>query len=155
MAPAQDSTQMMVLTGRVLLALIFISSGLSKIPGWDSTVQYMEAHGMPFVPLFLFPAIFIEVIGGLSILTGFKTRIGALALLIYLVPVTLIFHAFWAEQGMDRQIQMVNFMKNLAIMGGLFGIAAHGAGILSLDYRISRRRSETVQEKRDRIRAVS
>jgi putative oxidoreductase len=71
-----------------------------------------------------------------------------------MIPVTLIFHGFWSYAGMDRQIQMINFMKNLAIVGGLFGVIAHGAGIMSIDYKLSRREF-TSSQKKDRIKAVS
>ena len=71
--------------------------------------------------------------GGLSVLTGFKARWGALALVLFLVPVTAIFHNFWTLQGMEQQMQMIHFMKNLAIMGGLLSIVARGAGLASVD----------------------
>jgi putative oxidoreductase len=150
-----NQSQAMILVGRVLIAMIFISSGLSKIPGWDATASYMASKGVPWVPLFLFPAIFVEVLGGLSILVGLRAKLGATALILYLIPVTLIFHNFWAFNGMERQIQLVNFMKNLAVMGGLCEILAHGAGMLSLDYKLSRRTFTSSEHPRDKIRAVS
>lgn len=122
-----------VLIGRALLAFIFIVSGLSKIPSWNETLQYMSAQGIPWGPMFLFPAIFIEVIGGIGLLVGYRARLSAALLAAYLVPVTLIFHAFWSYSGMERQMQLINFMKNLAIMGGLLTVAGLGAGALSLD----------------------
>lgn len=155
MASVPNSGQLMMMTGRVLLALIFLASGLSKIPGWDATATYMASKGIPWVPVFLFPAIFIEVIGGLCLCFGFRARKVAAILLIYLIPVTLLMHNFWGYQGMERQTQLINFMKNLAIMGGLFGIVANGAGVMSIDYRISRRKTGPAQNPRDRIRAVS
>ncbi|RMG94678.1 MAG: DoxX family protein [Deltaproteobacteria bacterium] len=120
---------------RTLLALIFVASGLAKIPGWDRTAAMMAAEGMPWVPLFLVGAIVVEVLGGLSVLFGYRARWGALALAAFLVPTTLIFHDFWTFAGMERQIQMIMFMKNLSIMGGLLFVAATGAGPFSLDAR--------------------
>jgi putative oxidoreductase len=154
MVHSPDKNQVMLFVGRVLVAMIFIASGLSKIPGWESTISYMASRGIPWVPLFLFPAIFIEVLGGLSILLGFRAKAGAIVLLLYLIPVTLLFHGFWSEAGAERQMQLINFMKNLAIMGGLFGLAANGAGVMSVDYKLSRRKFSTPASK-DRIRAVS
>jgi putative oxidoreductase len=123
------------LIGRILLSLIFVMSGLQKITAWDQTAGYMAAKHMPVVPLFLTGAIALEVLGGLSVLTGFRARLGALALIVFLIPTTLIFHNFWAYTGQEQQMQMINFMKNLAILGGLFVVAGLGAGGLSLDSR--------------------
>lgn len=125
------------LVGRILLAQIFIASGLNKISGWEQTAGYMASKDMPMVPLFLFAAIVLEVGGGISILLGFKAKIGAAALAIFLIPVSLVFHNFWALEGMNQQIQMIMFMKNLAIMGGLILLAAFGAGSYSIDSRTS------------------
>lgn len=115
------------LLGRVLLALIFVLSGLHKISNFSGTQQMMADHGMPYTPVFLIGAILVEVIGGLSVLVGYRARIGATVLALFLIPTTLIFHSGAAEQ--------VNFMKNLSIIGGLLMVAAHGSGSVSLDRR--------------------
>ena len=122
-----DSSQLHALAGRVFIATLFLASAFGKIVNFDSTAQYMAAHGMPMVQPLCAAAILIEVAGGLSILLGFFTRWGAMLLVFYLIPTTLIFH--W---GPDQRIQ---FLKNLAIMGGLLQLAAFGGGELSLDYR--------------------
>jgi len=132
----------MILGGRALIALIFVMSGLGKIAGWEGTAGYMTAKGMPAVPFFLGAAIGVEVLGGLSVLIGLKARWGALALFLFMIPTTLIFHSFWSYQGMEHQMQMINFMKNLAIMGGLLVMAAHGPGVISLDSRRKKRETE-------------
>ena len=119
--------------GRLLLSAIFIASGANKIADWGGTAERMRGEGMVFVPLFLFGAILFELVGGLSILVGWKARLGALALIVFLVPVTLIFHDFWQYEGSERMMQMIQFMKNLAIMGGLFIVLTHGAGPASVD----------------------
>jgi putative oxidoreductase len=150
-----NGNQKLILVGRILLSTIFILSGVSKALDWDSTVQAMTGAGVPFASILIVLAILIEVLGGLSILLGFKARVGATALLVYLVPVTLTFHGFWMFTGMERQMQMVNFLKNLAIMGGLFEVLATGAGLLSVDYRMSRNKQSQIPAGRDRIRAVS
>jgi len=85
------------------------------------------------VTLFLAGAIIFEVLGGLSVLLGFKARLGAIALIIFTIPAALIFHNFWAFEGMEQQTQMIMFMKNLAIIGGLLLITSFGSGPLSID----------------------
>lgn len=121
------------LLGRIFLSLIFLMAGFNKITGWQQTAGYMASKGMPLVPLFLAGALIIELAGGLSVLLGFKARIGAAALFLFLIPTTLIFHNFWALQGMEKNINMIMFMKNMAIMGGLAYIVAYGSGPFSLD----------------------
>ena len=123
------------LIGRVFLSVIFILAGLGKIGDWSGTAGYMASRGMPAIPLFLTLAIIFEVLGGFSLLLGFKTKIGALALFLFLVPATLIFHNFWTYPAAQQQMQMIMFLKNLAIMGGLLTLAAAGPGPLSIDAR--------------------
>jgi putative oxidoreductase len=108
-------------------------SGLGKIANFSGTQQYMAAYGMPMTSLFLIGAIILEVGGGLSILLGYKAKWGALALIIFIIPATLIFHTNFSDQT-----QMIMFMKNIAILGGLVLIVANGAGSLSLDNRTTR-----------------
>lgn len=109
--------------GRLLLAAIFLWSGFGKIVGWQGTAGYMASKGLPLVPVLLVVALLVELGGGLALLLNFWTRWAALALTVFLVPVTLIFHAFWAVPAEEQQIQMVMFFKNLAIMGGLLNLA--------------------------------
>lgn len=119
--------------GRVLLALIFFMSGVGKVLDFEGTTGYMAAHGMPAVSLFLIGAIIFELTGGASIILGAYARWGAVLLIIFLIPTTLIFHNFWALEGAERQPQMINFMKNLSILGGLLIIVGRGAGAYSVD----------------------
>jgi putative oxidoreductase len=120
----EKGSRYLSLVGRILLSSIFLLSALGKITGWSTTAGYMASKGMPLVPFFLAAATLVELGGGLSLLTGFQARWGALALAAYLIPTTLIFHNFWAFQGQEQQMQMINFLKNMAIMGGLFQVAA-------------------------------
>jgi putative oxidoreductase len=129
--------------GRALLAVIFVASGLGKIGGWEATAGYMASKGLFLIPVLLGATIAIEVLGGLSVILGYKARYGAGALALFLIPVTLIFHNFWAMSGSEAQTQMIMFMKNLSIIGGLVLIAAFGAGPLSLDHRRRRREPPT------------
>ena len=111
--------------GRILFSLIFIASGLSKIGDWDKTTFYMESHDMVFIPFFLTMAIILLVLGGLSIITSYKTKIGTLLLLTFLLPATFIFHDFWSLpinselEIIAQQVEMVSFLKNITIIGAL------------------------------------
>ena len=126
-------------TGRTLLAAIFILSGFAKIMDWSGTEAEMVKHHMVAVPVFLGLAIAVEIVGGLSVLLGFLGRIGALTLFLYLIPVTLLFHNFWAYPPEQQHMQMINFLKNLAIMGGLGLMVCFGSGLCSIDELIRRR----------------
>jgi putative oxidoreductase len=119
----------MTLIGRILLGAIFLMSGLGKIADPQGTQQYMQAMGMTWATtLFYVGAIVLEVGGGLSLLLGYWTRAGAAALLLFMIPTTLLFHTNFADQN-----QMIHFLKNLAMCGGLLYVATYGAGPLSLD----------------------
>jgi len=110
--------------GRLALGAIFLLSGLGKLADLSGTASHMRAAHMPAVPIFLAGAIALEILGGLSVITGFKARWGAAALILFLVPATVIFHGFWSFQGMERQMQMINFLKNVSIGGGLLYLFA-------------------------------
>lgn len=116
-----------VIAGRVLLSLIFLLSGLNKIGDFSGTAEYMAAAGMPMVNILLVGAIVFEIVGALLVMTGFQARIGAAMLIIFLIPATLIFHNFWALEGDEQQIQMIMFLKNLSIGGGLLFLIGQGA----------------------------
>src|SRR5688572_14119337 len=128
-----------ILLGRILLGAIFLVSGVAKLTDWSGSLGYL-ASKVPegtAAPL-LFIAAIAEIAGALSLITGTLARVGSLGLFLYLIPTTLLFHNFWALEGMEAQMQMVNFMKNLSIMGGLLLVAGFGAGPLSVDSRIRR-----------------
>lgn len=117
----------LLVAGRVLMSLIFLESGYGKIANFAGTSAFMEAKGMPLVPLMLTGAIAVELLGGLSLLLGLKPRWGALALFLFLIPTTLIFHNFWAVPDAERAMQQISFMKNITIMGGLLAVASAGS----------------------------
>jgi len=121
------------LAGRILLSFIFLLAGLMKIMDWEGMSAYMATKHMPAVPFFLTMAILFELGAGSCLLFGYQARSAALALIVFLIPTTLIFHNFWAAHGPEQQNQMQHFLKNLAIMGGLATVVAHGAGSLSID----------------------
>jgi len=122
------------LGGRILLSQIFLVSGVIKLLNWSEVASMMQAHGLLFPTFFLVVVVIIELLGGLSILLGFQARMGALVLFLYLIPVTITFHNFWAAaDAMEQQNQMQHFLKNLALMGGLLLVAGLGPGAISLD----------------------
>ena len=120
------------LVGLLLLASIFNIAGLEKIAGFDGTVKFMASKGLPMVNLLLVATIMIELGGGLLIALGWHARRGALAIFLFIIPVTLVFHAFWTFEGAEYTHQMHSFLKNLAIMGGMLYIMAAGSGRYSL-----------------------
>ena len=122
-----------LLVGRALLALIFIGSGFSKIAGFADTAASMAGKGIPMVEVLLIIAILIELGGGLLLALGYKARWAALALFLFLIPATLTFHAFWAVEPEQVTMQLIQFQKNLAIMGGMLYVVFNGPGRMSLD----------------------
>jgi putative oxidoreductase len=105
--------------GRLGLGLIFLVSGISKILEYDAVLQMMTDQGVRSASFFLPLATAIEVLGSIALILGFRIQLVSLLLAAYLIPVTLIFHRFWALSGDARQLQTVQFLKNLSIMGGL------------------------------------
>jgi len=120
--------------GRVLISIIFLSSGYNKIVGFSATQKYMESHGLLFAEALLVLAIFAELSGGISLILGAYTRLGALALLLFMIPTTLIFHTDFSQR-----VQVIHFLKNLAIMGGILAFMAMGDGGLGYDSLRKRR----------------
>lgn len=123
------------LVGRVLLGGIFLLSAFQKVGDWPAAVGQLAFKGINNIPLLLSVATVLELGGSLSVLSGFKTRAGAIALIFFLIPVTLTMHNFWVYAGAERQMQMAHFMKNLSILGGLFLLVALGPGRISVDAR--------------------
>ncbi len=134
--------------GRALLSIIFISSGIAKILDWQGTEQYYNQglnnllalnvgssslqgaieFGLEHAFILLMLGTIFEILGGVLVFLGIWVRFGALLLLIFLIPATLIFHHFWQLQEPERQMQMINFMKNVSIFGGLLIVLAFGKG---------------------------
>ncbi|MBE9045140.1 DoxX family protein [Pleurocapsales cyanobacterium LEGE 10410] len=115
------------LLARIFLSAIFIWSGINKIMHPIATQENMSAHGMPLTSVFLAGAIALEILGGLSVLLGIKTRWGAAMLIIFLIPATLIFHTDFATE-----LEQAMFLKNLAMLGGLLMLIQYGGGNMVL-----------------------
>jgi putative oxidoreductase len=127
---------LLTVVGRLLLCTIFVMAAAGNdIPNFAATTKLMESVGIPAPPLMLVGAIAFSILGSLSIVVGYKARIGAGMLLVFLVLATYFFHAFWKLEGTAQQEQMINFMKNLSIAGAMIFIMANGSGPLSFDAR--------------------
>ena len=121
------------LLGRLALAALFLWSGYSKFAYMAANVGYMQAYGVPAADILIWPAALVEFGAAAMLVLGVKVRWAALALIVFTLPATFIFHAYWgvpADQALNQQI---HFMKNIAIVGGLLSVFAHGAGRFALD----------------------
>ncbi|MGO9358833.1 MAG: DoxX family protein [Xanthobacteraceae bacterium] len=125
-----STTSWLPLLGRLLLALIFIMSGVNKLFAPGPTPAYIAAAGLPLPLVAYIVALVVEIGGGVLLLVGYRTREAALALALFTIVAALGFHNNFAEQN-----QMIHFLKNLAIAGGLLQVVAFGAGSISLDAR--------------------
>jgi putative oxidoreductase len=121
------------LAGRILISALFLISGFIKLTHWQMMSGILASLKIPLAPIALAVTVVIEIAGALSIIAGYQARIAAVIQILYLIPVTLMMHNFWAFQGAQQQDQMAHFLKNLGIMGGLLFIAACGAGAISVD----------------------
>lgn len=126
-----------VLIGRLTLAALFLPAGLSKITGFGGAVGYIESVGLPLAALGAIIAIVVEVAGGLALIAGLFTRISAIVLAVFTLLASVFFHAYWAVPADQAFMQQLLFYKNLAVVGGLLVLAAHGAGQWSLDHKRS------------------
>ena len=124
--------------GRALTALLFIPAGFAKIGGFVGTMGYIAAMGVPFPALAAAIAIVAELGLGLLLLAGYRTRWAALALAFFTLVITFIFHPVWGIPAEMVMSQQQAFFKNIAIVGGLLGIAAWGAGAWSLDAKLGK-----------------
>jgi putative oxidoreductase len=115
------------LAGRILIALIFLQSGVEKFVHYSGTLHYMTQAGLPFPEFLLVASGVIEILAAVAIILGWKARWGALALVLWMIPVTLVFHN--PAAGQDA---MIHFMKNVSMTGGLLLLFAFGPGALSV-----------------------
>ena len=125
-----DATRYLPFAGRVLLGLPFALSGLGKLGAYGLTTQMIGAVGLPLPPLAYAAAVAVELGGGLLLIAGFKTRLVAAVLLLFSLATAVSFHSNFADRN-----QMIHFLKNVMIAGGLLQIVAFGAGALSIDNR--------------------
>lgn len=110
--------------GRALLGVLFLISGVLKIGGFAGTAAWMASAGLPLASILLVLTIVIEIAGGLTLITGWNARWGALGLAVFLVPVSLVFHGFWSADAATFQNQLNHFLKNVSILGGMLVVYA-------------------------------
>ena len=135
-----------LIVGRLCLSLIFLIAGFDKLLNLHDTEKELitaltewQGHMSSFQTLqnaftflvswsslLLITGVTFELLGGLMILTGFKDKLGAVLLILFLIPATLLFHDFWFLEDAPRQLQTIMFLKNLALIGGLIFVATHG-----------------------------
>lgn len=124
-----------LLVARILLALMFVLSGISKLSGLEGTAGYIASVGLPAAQVLAAGAGVLEVVAGALLIVGWQARWAALALAVFTVLATVLFHNYWAMPKDQQFMQQLMFMKNLAVTGGLLFVFAFGAGTLSLDAR--------------------
>lgn len=123
----------LALAGRILIALLFVPAGFQKLTGFAGTVGYAASMGMPMPQVAVAIGLVIEIVAGLAILLGWHTRWAALILAFFTLVASFFFHAFWSAPAEAAMVQQLLFWKNVAVVGGLLGFAAHGAGGWSAD----------------------
>jgi putative oxidoreductase len=127
---ANTGADVTALLGRVLIAAIFLLSGLSKLAAPTATIGYIASAGLPLPQLGLVIAVVIEISGSLALIAGYQSRWAAAVLAVFTIAAALAFHNHFADQN-----QFIHFFKNIAMTGGLLQIVAFGAGRFSVDAR--------------------
>jgi putative oxidoreductase len=118
---------------RILISAIFLISGVQMLMHFDSTAHMIGEKGIPLATVSAAISILISIVGAVMIIIGWQTKLAAAIQFVYLIPVTIMYHNFWAAPPQLRDMQQTNFLKNLAIMGGLLILATRGAGASSVD----------------------
>ncbi|EUC18667.1 DoxX family protein [Paraburkholderia hospita] len=129
-----ESYKFLPLVGRVLIGAPFVMSGLSKLAAYTATVGYIGAVGLPLPSLAFLLAVLIELGGGLLLLSGYRVRFASLVMAVFCIATAVFFHRNLADQN-----QMIHFLKNVMMAGGLLQITYFGAGAFSLDGRVASR----------------
>lgn len=130
--PPSAVTAVAPAAGRALISVLFILSGLSKLAAPAATVGYIQSVGLPFPSIAFGLAAFVELVGGITLLLGYRTRVVATVLFVFALATAVFFHRNFADVN-----QFIHFFKNVAIAGGLLNVVAFGGGRLSLDGRHS------------------
>lgn len=125
----------LALAARLLLVALFLPAGWSKLTGFSGTVGYIASAGLPLPAVGAALALTVELLGSLALLAGFGTRLAALVLAAFTLVASFFFHAFWAVPADQAYVTQLLFFKNIAVVGGLLALAAHGAGAWSVEAR--------------------
>ena len=131
----RTNTDAMAFSGRILLALIFLLSGIGKLRGFDGTVAYIGSAGLPLPAVAAAGALTLEIVASVALILGYRTRWAALALAAFSLLAAVLFHNWWAMPPESHVIQQIFFLKDLAIAGGLLLLAAHGPGRWAIERR--------------------
>jgi putative oxidoreductase len=123
----------LALAGRLFLSVLFLVSGFGKLMGFAGAAGYIASKGLPMPQVLAGLTIVAELGGGLALLFGFKTRLVAWGFILFLIIISPIFHNFWSAPPEQAAMQQIQFLKNLAILGGMLMVAAFGPGRLSID----------------------
>ena len=138
------------LLGRLMIVPIFLLSAVgNKIPKFNDVSEVMAAEGVPQPKILLAGAIAFLILGSLSIAVGYRARVGAFLLLVFLAAATYYFHDFWDVPAERQQAELISFMKNLSLMGTMVFLMANGAGPMSLDSRAARQAAASSEEGED------
>jgi putative oxidoreductase len=129
----KNQSDALALVGRILLGSIFVLSGFQKLMGYSGVVASISGKGLPMPEVLAVLTIVIELGAGLLLVVGWKARWAALLLFLFIIPVSLVFHNFWTMEGAQAAMNKIQFLKNVAIMGGMLMVAAFGPGRYSLD----------------------
>ena len=122
------TTRYLPFIGRVLIGVPFMMSGLGKLAAYSSTIALINSAGLPFPPLAFAVAVAVELGGGLLLVVGYQVRLVASVMAVFVLATAVSFHSNFADQN-----QMIHFLKNVMITGGLLQIAAFGAGAISIE----------------------
>jgi putative oxidoreductase len=132
---SSTTTNALALIGRLLLTPMFLLSGYAKIGGFTGTAGAIASKGLPMSEALAIAALVVELVGGVMIVLGWKTRWAAVALAAFTAFASYFFHSFWAMPEAQQMTQQLFFMKNLAVIGGLLLLVAFGPGAWSVDKR--------------------
>ena len=129
----KNQSDALALVGRILLGSIFVLSGFKKLMAFSGLVASISGKGLPMPEVLAVLTIAIELGAGLLLVIGWKARWAAFLIFLFTIPVTVVFHNFWAMEGAQAAMNQTQFLKNLSIMGGMLMVAAFGPGRYSLD----------------------
>jgi putative oxidoreductase len=134
-SPSSSLSDAGALAGRLLIAALFLPAGIGKATGFAGTVGYIASVGLPAPAAAATLAMLLEIVGGLALVLGYRTRVFALAFAAFTLVASFFFHAFWAVPADQQFMQQLLFFKNIAVVGGLLMLSLQGAGRWSLDAR--------------------
>lgn len=126
------------LVGRIFLAVLFLTGGISQIGNLQGATAYATANGLPLANIAVIIGIVLQIGGALALILGFYTRLGAFALFLFTAAAIVFFHRFWEKTGQAAMMDQIQFFKDLALCGGFLVVMAFGPGRLSLDARRGR-----------------